>query len=471
MTLPSSKPPLIDYCWSYPFHGSGSGTVNNLGALGTGFDFVMPATVTSPPSAGQLSYSCAGTALYNGAAACTITIAPIVTPDILPQLTAGGYQYVIAYPIQDNGNGRALVIWNSAPNDFTPVHQGIARLTGMSFQNQFGSKDWTTLVCAGSCLPSGSVTEPHDNSVGSYIAGLSSPAFQSTVRAVIQTAGTGGSNGPVPFAAVVTDDWLRQTSTPAPSGGYAASATAGTGYSSSGLSAAAGGFAPYVWSVSAGALPAGLSVDPSNGTLSGAPIQTGTFTFTVKVTDALGIPSSNSPSQSVTVAPASVTASFDSASVLRHGEAISGHLSTSLTSPTWSFPASPALPLTRSGSTFSGTAPSPGSSTTYTITPAASIAGYSQAASVLSLTVKPDVSIAAPSTVFGNAGNPVSWNAPAVSNGIGAISYGLLQAGSPVTIGALCPGLVFSTSTGAVTGTPSQQCSPGNLTIQIVRLP
>ncbi|MDG4808904.1 fibronectin type III domain-containing protein [Micromonospora sp. WMMD1120] len=47
----------------------------------------------------------------------------------------------------------------------------------------------------------------------------------------------------------------------------------------------AGGTAPYAWSVSAGSLPAGLTLDPATGLLSGTPTASGTFSFTVRVTD------------------------------------------------------------------------------------------------------------------------------------------------------------------------------------------
>jgi hypothetical protein len=48
---------------------------------------------------------------------------------------------------------------------------------------------------------------------------------------------------------------------------------------------AAGGTAPYTWSITAGALPAGLTLSAS-GLLSGTATATGTFSFTVKVADA-----------------------------------------------------------------------------------------------------------------------------------------------------------------------------------------
>jgi uncharacterized protein (TIGR03437 family) len=63
-------------------------------------------------------------------------------------------------------------------------------------------------------------------------------------------------------------------------------ATAGIAYSYT--LAATGGSPPYRWSVSAGALPAGLSLNGSSGVISGTPAAAGTFTFTVQVADSAG---------------------------------------------------------------------------------------------------------------------------------------------------------------------------------------
>ncbi len=43
--------------------------------------------------------------------------------------------------------------------------------------------------------------------------------------------------------------------------------------------------APLTWTVSAGALPAGLTLDPTTGTVSGTPTASGNFRFTLTVTD------------------------------------------------------------------------------------------------------------------------------------------------------------------------------------------
>src|SRR5208283_4784413 len=60
---------------------------------------------------------------------------------------------------------------------------------------------------------------------------------------------------------------------------------AGVGYSQT--LAASGGTTPYTWSVSAGTLPAGLSLS-SAGVISGTPTTAGTSSFTVQVADSAG---------------------------------------------------------------------------------------------------------------------------------------------------------------------------------------
>jgi hypothetical protein len=53
--------------------------------------------------------------------------------------------------------------------------------------------------------------------------------------------------------------------------------------------AATGGQTPYTWSLSAGALPSGLGLEASSGAITGTPADTGTSSFTVRVTGGNGL--------------------------------------------------------------------------------------------------------------------------------------------------------------------------------------
>jgi hypothetical protein len=101
---------------------------------------------------------------------------------------------------------------------------------------------------------------------------VTSSATSSTV-----TDGAWSGNGKVLISyTAIPPLQVTTTSLPAATGGSAYTATL----------AATGGVAPYTWSVSAGSLPPGLTLDSSTGVISGVPDVAGTYTFTVKVTDA-----------------------------------------------------------------------------------------------------------------------------------------------------------------------------------------
>jgi hypothetical protein len=54
------------------------------------------------------------------------------------------------------------------------------------------------------------------------------------------------------------------------------------------LVSASGGTAPYLFAVSSGSLPSGLTLDPKSGALAGIPAAPGTFVFSITATDANG---------------------------------------------------------------------------------------------------------------------------------------------------------------------------------------
>ena len=85
--------------------------------------------------------------------------------------------------------------------------------------------------------------------------------------------------------------------------GSLSAANIGTAYNQA--ITASGGTAPYTYAVTAGALPAGLTLS-SGGTLSGTPTAGGSFNFTVTATDSAGSPASGSQAYALTVNPPTI---------------------------------------------------------------------------------------------------------------------------------------------------------------------
>lgn len=54
---------------------------------------------------------------------------------------------------------------------------------------------------------------------------------------------------------------------------------------------ATGGIPPYFWSVTSGALPPGLSLDPLTGRIAGTPVAQGSFNLSIQVADSNSPPS------------------------------------------------------------------------------------------------------------------------------------------------------------------------------------
>ena len=108
-------------------------------------------------------------------------------------------------------------------------------------------------------------------------------------------------------------------------------ASQGSAYSA-GLSAT-GGSQPYSWSIAAGSLPAGVSLTDS-GTLNGNPAKTGSFSFTVKVTDAAS--HTDTASLALAVDVASANSKFDGPAELPRVYVPSALANTPAAGKTWS---------------------------------------------------------------------------------------------------------------------------------------
>ncbi|MBI5281168.1 MAG: putative Ig domain-containing protein [Candidatus Solibacter usitatus] len=113
-------------------------------------------------------------------------------------------------------------------------------------------------------------------------------AFSFTARATDAVGATGTAS----FSLSITDSLRITTAAPLPDGAV------GNAYSLT--FAAAGGRAPYLWSITGGALPAGLSLS-AQGILSGTPAGAGAAAVTVRVSDAAG--ANAAAAYSLTIAP------------------------------------------------------------------------------------------------------------------------------------------------------------------------
>jgi subtilisin family serine protease len=123
--------------------------------------------------------------------------------------------------------------------------------------------------------------------------------------------------------------------------------------------AVTGGTPPFAWSLDAGALPAGLTLNASTGAVTGVPTAAGTESFTVRVTDSLE--QTDTQALSIEVAPppqpAILTASLPAGNV---GSAYGATLQASGGTPpyTWSLdpgPLPPGLTLDPATGAISGT--------------------------------------------------------------------------------------------------------------------
>jgi hypothetical protein len=229
-----------------------------------------------------------------------------------------------------------------------------------------------------------------------------------------------------------------------------------------------GGIGALVWGVTSGGLPPGLSLNPSNGNISGVPAQTGSFNFTLRVTDQ--IPQFDEQSFRITINPPAPPTISGPAS-LPSGVVNQNYPATTLTATggtapfTWDPAVSPALPNGLSWDaatqTISGI-PLNGSqgTTSHTFTVRDSTNPVLTGTRTYSLTIVLPAPPNITTTSLPNAtvGTPYSQPVEA-TGGVGTLTW-------TISAGSLPLGLEINQATGEILGTPTS-AGLANFTVQV----
>ncbi|HTB11342.1 MAG TPA: putative Ig domain-containing protein [Bryobacteraceae bacterium] len=306
-----------------------------------------------------------------------------------------------------------------------------------AFSASGGTAPYTWAVTTGT-LPAGLAL----NSSTGAVTGTPTTAgnYSFSVTATDSTQATGQAAISLTISATAP---LTITTSSLPNG------TVGTAYT--GALAATGGTSPYTWALSAGTLPAGLSLNASTGAITGTPTTAATSSLTVQVTDAAK--NTATKALGIVIAPA-VTPLTLNASALPAGTVGVAYSQSPLTAAGGTPPYSYALSSTSNGGltinsstgALSGTPTTAGSFTlTAVVTDSSSPA--QTASKSLSFTVNAvavTITIAPATLPAASAG--VAYTQALTATG-GASPYKFA-----VTTGSLPSGFSLST-TGSITGT------------------
>jgi hypothetical protein len=366
----------------------------------------------------------------------------------------------------------------------TPTAAGASTFTvtvtdaaGLTASAQFSitiTAQTTAVVISNSSLPNGQLTVPYSQSLNAtggvppYTWSISSGALPQGLTLNPTTgviSGTPAGNiGIVTFTVQVSDSsptpltaqkaftvsitlTLSITSQALPAG------TKGVAYPATQL-AATGGTTPYTWSISSGALPAGLSLAASSGAITGTPTATGASTFTALVTDAAGLTAS--AQFSITINAQSPALSITTTSLPAGTKGVvypaTQLAATGGTTPyTWSI-SSGSLPaglsLTASSGALSGTPTATGGNTfTVTVTDAKGLTASAQLSITINAQVAPP-SITTTSLPAGTMGVAYPATQLAATGGTTPYTWSISSGSLPI-------GLSLTASSGAISGTPT----------------
>ncbi|MGA3195469.1 MAG: Ig domain-containing protein, partial [Terriglobales bacterium] len=331
----------------------------------------------------------------------------------------------------------------------------------------------TVGVAYSSSLTAGGGIPPYTYSItsGSLPAGLTLNSSTGAITGTPTTAGTFN------FTAQVVDSTGTAAGTttsncsigiaPAPPTLTCPTATGQVGAAYSSALVAAGGVPPYTYSITAGSLPAGLTLNSTTGAIAGTPTSAGTFNFTAQVVDSRGTAAGTTTSGcSIVIAPAPPTLTCPTATG-QVGVAYSSALVAGGGVPPYTFSITsgslpPGLTLNPSTGAITGTPTTYGTFnfTAQVVDSRGTAAGTSTSTSNCSIVIAPpQITLACPAATTGTVGIAYSSSLTA-GGGIPPYTYS-------ITSGSLPAGLTLNSSTGAITGTPTT-AGTFNFTAQVV---
>jgi hypothetical protein len=209
--------------------------------------------------------------------------------------------------------------------------------------------------------------------------------------------------------------------------------------------AVTGGTPPFAWSIVSGTLPAGLSLNPTTGAVTGTPSGLGDFPVSFKVTDVQS--RSTQKAITITVSLPPLTIATSAVPAARQGSAFTYQMTATGGKPPYRWAVSTgALPtglaLAETTGVISGT---PSATGNFNFTIDVSDADSRVARKALSIEVIPaPLSIAAATFIDALMGTPFSY-APTASGGTPPYAWSISD-------GALPAGLSLNSSTGALSG-------------------
>lgn len=350
-----------------------------------------------------------------------------------------------AFVISGCGSGSRPISVSLSPSSAQTIDQGQTLSITASVANDSASKGVTWAVNGGGTLSNQTATAATYNAPASVTS-----AFTATVTATSAADTTKSA-----MLSIKVNPPPSITTTSLPNG------TAGMAYNQTLV--AAGGTGSLTWSISAGALPNGLSLSSSTGAITGTPTGAGASNFTVQVKDSANLTATHALSITVTAAAA-------------------------LTITTTS------LPNGTTGTVYSQTVQATGGVQPYTwsVTVGALPAGLSLNASTGAITGTPTAAgtsaftvqvtdsqtpthatATQPLSIIINA-QPLAITTTSLPSGAVSAAYSAtLQASGgvtpytwSVTVGTLPAGLSLNASTGAITGTPTAT-GTSNFTVQV----